>query len=80
MTTELQSEFRKCLCEISFQRAGWDYELPPAQKSKEAATSSDYMTRARQIWAENADKHDELRAVFRETQPLVQMREIERAP
>ncbi len=34
----MQAEFRKCLCEISFTRAGYDVrEMPPAQKSKEAA-------------------------------------------
>ena len=81
MTTEMRAEFRKCLCEISFTRAGYDVrEMPPAQKSDEAARASDCMTRARQIWAENADEHDELRSVFQETQPLVEMREIERAP
>ena len=77
----IQVEFRKCLFEISFTRAGYDVrEMPPAQKSSEAATSSDYMTQARQIWTENADKHDLLRAVFKETNPLVERREIERAP
>ena len=80
-TDTMQAEFRKCLCELSFTRAGYDVrEMPPAQKSDEAARASDCMTRARQIWAENADEHDELRAVFQETQPLVEMREIERAP
>ena len=78
MTTDLQSEFRKCLCEISFTRAGWDYELPPAQKSKEAAMASDCMTRARQIWSENPDKRDDLRSVFTDLQPLAEIREIEK--
>jgi len=38
------------------------------------------MTRARQIWSENPDQHDDLRTVFIDTQPLVEMREIERTP
>ena len=77
----LQAEFRKCLCEISFTRAGYDVrQMPPAQKSSEAATSSDYMTQARQLWAENPDKHASLRGVFKDVNPLVEMREIERVP
>ena len=77
----LQAEFRKCLCEISFTRAGYDVrQMPPAQKSSEAARASGFMARARQIWAENENQHDELRAVFGEAQPLVEMREIERSP
>ncbi len=77
--TDLQAEFRKCLCDISFARAGWDYELHPAQKASEATLSSNSMTRARQIWAENPDKHGDLRAVFKDLQPLATMDEIERA-
>ena len=80
-TATLQSEFRKCLTEISFTRAGYDVrEMPPAQKSGEAARASDCMTRARQIWAENPDKHASLRGVFKDVNPLVEMREIERVP
>ena len=75
----LQAEFRKCLTEISFARAGYDVrEMPPAQKSKEAARASDCMTRARQIWAENPDKHASLRGIFEDVNPLLEMREIEK--
>ncbi len=80
MDADIHAEFRKCLVDISFARAGWDYELRPAQKASEASMSADRMTRARQIWAENENQRDELRAVFRDAQPLVEMREIERAP
>ncbi len=75
----LQEDFRKCLCEISFTRAGWDVrQMPSAQKSKEAASGDDYMTRARQIWADNPDKRASLRGVFEDVNPLMTMREIER--
>ncbi len=77
----LLQSFRKCLCDISFARAGRDfYDMAPAQKQSEATMSADCMTQARQIWADNPDKHDDLRAVFTDLQPLAEMREIERAP
>ncbi len=77
----LMQSFRKCLCSISFTRAGWDYyDMAPAQKQSEAASGASSMARARQIWADNADKRDELRAVFKDLQPLATMNEIERAP
>ena len=77
----LQAEFRKCLTEISFTRAGYDVrQMAPAQKSKEAARASDCMMRARQIWADNPDKRAGLRGVFQDVEPLIEMREIERAP
>ncbi len=80
-SANMQAEFRKCLCEISFTRAGYDVrEMPPAQKQSEADMAGANMTRARQIWSENPDQHDDLRTVFSDTQPLVEMREIERAP
>lgn len=80
-TPDVQVEFRKCLSDISFTRAGYDVrKMPPAQKSSEAAAGADAMTRARQIWSENPDKHDELRAVFKELGPLATVDEIERAP
>ena len=73
-------EFRKCLCAVSFTRAGHDFrQMAPAQKQSEAESSANAMTRARQIWADNPDAHDALRAVFTDLQPLVEMREIERA-
>ena len=77
----LQAEFRSCLLSISHARAGWDVrEMPPAQKSSEAATASDAMMRARQIWADNPDKRASLRGVFQDVEPLVEMREIEHTP
>ena len=80
-SANMQAEFRKCLTEISFTRAGYDVrEMPPTQKSKEAARASDFMTRARQIWADNPDKRASLRGVFQDVAPLVEMREIERTP
>ncbi len=81
ISAKMRAEFRKCLCEISFTRAGYDVrEMQPAQKASEAASASDSMTRVRQIWADNPDQHDDLRAVFASLNPLVEMREIERAP
>ncbi len=72
--------FRKCLCSISFTRAGHDVsDMSPAQKAGEAATSADAMTRARQIWADNPGSHDDLLAVFAALNPLVEMREFRRA-
>ena len=53
--------------------------MRPATKSGEAATSAGGMERGRQIWAENESQHDELRAVFKNLQPLVEMREIARS-
>ena len=73
-------EFRKCLCSISFTRAGWDYyDMAPVQKQSEAASGAKGLARAREIWAENPDAHDELRAVFKDLGPLATMDEIERA-
>ncbi len=78
---KIEAEFRQCLCDISFTHAGYDVrEMPPAQKASEAATSSIAMSLARAIWVANPDMHDELRAVFQELQPLVEMREIEDTP
>ncbi len=78
MTAKIQAEFRKCLCDISFTRAGYDVrEMPPAQKAREAASGADAMTRLREIWAENPDLQDDLRMVFMLTGPLMEMREIE---
>ena len=80
-SANMQAEFRKCLTEISYTRAGYDVrEMPPAQKSNEAARACDCMTRARQIWADNPDKRASLRGVFQDVGPLVELREIERAP
>ena len=78
--TEMLIEFRQCLCAVSFTRAGHDfYDMAPAQKQSEAASGARGMARARQIWADNPDLHDDLRAVFKDLGPLAEMREIERA-
>lgn len=78
---KLRADFTACLVEISFTRAGYDVrEMSPTQKHSEAARASGCMMRARQIWADNPDQHDDLRNLFCEMQPLIEMREIERAP
>ncbi len=77
----MQAKFRQCLLDISFTRAGYDVRgMSPAQKSSEAATGSIAMSLAQAIWVANPDMHDELRAVFRDVEPLVEMREIEDTP
>ena len=70
-------EFKICLSTMSHSRAGWDYELPPAQKAKEDRECAESLARARSIWAENPDFHEQLRAAFKEASPLATMREIE---
>ena len=73
-------EFRKCLCAVSFTRAGHDfYDMAPAQRQNEATYGTKNLARARQIWADNPNAHDDLRAVFNDLKPLAEMREIERA-
>lgn len=79
MTTQLIEEFTKCLGTMSHSRAGWDYQLPPAQKAKEAQEEREALERARSIWRDNPSMHDALRAAFKEYQPLATMREIENA-
>ena len=75
----LLAEFTKCLGTMSHSRAGWDYELPRAQRDEENRQEKEALTRARAIWAENPSLHDDLRAAFAAAQPLATMAEIERA-
>lgn len=71
------TEFRKCLSDMSHSRAGWDYQLPPAQRQEEDRVEHDALSRARAIWAENPNSHDDLRAAFVAENPLATMKEIE---
>ena len=77
--TPLEKEFSKCLCSISFTRAGHDYyDMALDQKQSEARSGATAMERAREIWRDNPDKHEGLRATFQELGPLATMDEIER--
>lgn len=76
---ELTTEFKQCLSTMSHSRAGWDYQLPPAQRAKEDREEKEALAKARKIWADNPDFHDELRKAFSEASPLATMREIENA-
>ncbi len=76
-TNALVDEFKKCLTDMSYSRAGWDYSMPPQQRAEERAFEQKAKARARAIWAENPASHDYLRAAFKQTQPLVTMSEIE---
>lgn len=71
--------FKSHLSTMSHSRAGWDYQLPPAQKAEEDRQEKEALAKARAIWSENPDMHDELRAAFLEVSPLATMREIETA-
>ena len=70
-------EFKKCLSTMSHSRAGWDYQLAPAQRAEENRQEASALAKARKIWAENPDRHDDLRETFKATQPLATMAEIE---
>lgn len=74
---ELTTEFTRCLGTMSHSRAGWDYQLPPAQRAEENRQEREALDRARAIWRENPDHHDALRAAFTALGPLATMREIE---
>lgn len=74
---ELIEEFKKCLGTMSHSRAGWDYQLPPEQKREEDRQEHEALARARTIWAENPNSHDDLRAAFKAESPLATMKEIE---
>lgn len=80
MSEQLISDFKKCLVTMSHSRAGWDFQLPPAQRAEENRQEKVALARARAIWAENAGLHDDLRAAFKDTQPLASMAEIEGKP
>lgn len=73
-------EFKKCLLDMSYSRAGWDYQLPRSQRAAEATMEKSARDRAREIWAQNPEKHDQLRAAFTEVSPLATMSEIEARP
>jgi hypothetical protein len=77
---DLIDEFTKCLGTISHSRAGWDFELTREQRAKEDRELKEALSSARAIWAENPDRHDDLRAAFAAFQPLASMAEIERSP
>lgn len=76
-TNALVDEFKKCLTDMSYSRAGWDYSMPPHQRAAERDLEQKAKARARAIWSENPASHDDLRAAFKQTQPLVTMSEIE---
>jgi hypothetical protein len=76
--TDITTEFKKCLTTMSHSRAGWDFQLSPALKAQEAREEKEALSRARAIWSENQDMHDDLRAAFKEVSPLAAMSEIER--
>jgi len=77
MSMELIEEFTKCLGTMSHSRAGWDYQLPPAQRAEENRQEQEALARARAIWADHPDLHDRLRDAFKAASPLASMREIE---
>lgn len=71
------AEFKKCLTDMSYSRAGWDYQLSAAQRAEESKMAREALSRAREIWAADAALHDQLRAAFKEVSPLATMTEIE---
>lgn len=80
MDKALIVEFVNCLGTMSHSRAGWDYDLPPAQKREEDRQEKEALARVRAIWKENPDNHEDLRAAFRTAGPLATMQEIEKSP
>ena len=77
---ELIEDFKKCLGTMIHSRAGRDYDLPPAQRREEDRQEREALARARTIWSENPDRHDDLRAAFQAASPLARMAEIENVP
>jgi len=71
------AEFVQCLNTMSNSRAGWDYDLPPAQRAKENREEKEALARARALWSDHPDFRDALRAAFVAANPLATMREIE---
>lgn len=69
--------FKTALKDMSYSRAGWDYQMSSMQRAQEAALEREARDSARAIWAENPDIQDDLRAAFTETSPLATMSEIE---
>jgi hypothetical protein len=78
MDTEVIATFKRALGIISHSRAGWDYDLSPAERAKEMADEKSSLGIARAIWANNPDQHDALKAAFREASPLATLDEIDR--
>lgn len=78
-TPDIIAEFKQCLGTMSHSRAGWDYELSREQRAKEDREERDALARARAIWLENPERHDDLRAAFIAASPLARMAEIEQA-
>ena len=76
---DITKTFTECLSTMSYARAGWDYQMSASKRQEEAAAERKALETARKIWAENIDRHDDLRKAFTETQPLASMSEIERA-
>jgi len=76
MSAGLITEFTKCLGEMSYCRAGWDYQLPKDQRAEEDRRCADALKRAREIWADNPAMHDALTDAFNDAQPLATMAEI----
>lgn len=79
MRAVLIDEFKRCLSTMSHSRAGWDYQLPPAQRAEENRQEKEALANARAIWASSAPLHEELRAAFAAASPLATMNEIEAA-
>ena len=77
---DIIEEFTRCLGTMSHSRAGWDYELPYELSAKEDRNEKQALSRARAIWKDNSDRHDDLRAAFENAEPLATMREIEVTP
>lgn len=79
MTDDLILEFKACLADISFARAGWDVRgMSLDQKQAEASAKKTAMARAREIWRDNPGRRDEIEAAFREYKPLATLDEITR--
>lgn len=77
MNIEIANRFKRCLGIMSHSRAGWDFDLSPAQKAKENQEEKDALAEARAIWALNPELHEMLRGAFAEASPLATMKEIE---
>lgn len=76
--TGIVAEFQRCLGTMSYSRAGWDYQLPIAQRAEEDRRERESLSRARDIWAHNPDLHEKLQEAFAAAKPLGTMSEIER--
>lgn len=79
-TEETIKTFKHALGTMSHSRAGWDFDLPPAQRAEENRAEQAALSVARSIWADHPEMHDALRAAFSEVSPLATMSEIENLP